>query len=382
MKTQPNFRRLTAMFLMSISLLFIGCGSFETVSYYNDGIYGDEAVAVQPAKKTSNGAYYKKYFDEKATEADQSSGGILFTNPNAYTDSDQDVPETTQYQTYGNWGDQADQVNITINGYYPYHYGYTPHYNYYYWDAHYRPWWRHRYRSWYRWSYHYYPSYYYGWYGHHNPYYVYHYYHPSHNRYYSNYGSGVTYSRTKGRRGGASSTSASGYVAPRSVLGYSVDSSTTTSPTAGRSYYIGRDSSGSVQSTGPTTGASSSSSNFMSRDYSAPRVYQRGDGRKAVSAGSSNNMGSSYQVRSYRANTSNNRASQGTRSSNYSQQRSQPTSSPSYNSSSRHSNSTYSSGRSSSSNSSYSSGRSSSSRSSSGGRSSSGSSRSSSSGRR
>lgn len=370
MKTQPTFRRLTAMSLMSMSLLFMGCGSFETVSYYNDGIYGDEAIAVQPTEK-ANGAYYKKYFDEKAIEANQSSGGVLFTDPNTYTDNSQNVPEATQYQTYGNWGEQTDQINITINGYYPYHYGYTPYYNYYYWDAHYRPWWRHRYRSWYGWSYHYYPSYYYGWYGHYNPYYGYYpYYYPNHNSYYYSYGSGVTYSHTKGRRGGASSTSATGYVVPRSGSGYSVDSSTTTSPTAGRSSYVGRGTYGNVQSTSPTTDTSSSTSNFMNRDYASPRVYQRSDGRKAVSAGSSNNRNSSYQVRSYRANPSNSRASQTTRSSNYSPQRTQSTSSPSYNSSSSRSNSSYSSGRSSSS------------RSSSSGRSSSGSSRSSSSGRR
>lgn len=369
MKPQPAIRQLTTLLLIPISLLFMGCGSFETVSYYNDGIYGDEAVAAQPKKKTSNSDYYKKYFDEKAVEAGQNSAAVLFTDPNGYTDADQEVAENSQYQTYGNWGDQTDQINVTINGYYPYNYGFSPYYNYYYHDIHYRPWWRHRYRSWYRWSY-YYPNYYYGWYGYYRPHYGhYHYYHP-HNGYYTSYGSGgATYVRAKGRRGSTSSTSASSRVAARSVSG-SEKFSSVSSPTAGRISNDRRATAERPQTGDANSKTSRKSSSFMSRDFSAPRVYQRNDGRKAVSAGRSNNAGSSYQVKSYRVQNSNNRASQSARSSNFSSSKSQSNYSPSYNNSNSRSSSSYSSGRS------YS--RSSSS----GGRSSSGSSRSSSSGRR
>ena len=373
MKPQPSFRPLKVIFLMSFTVLHISCGSFETVSYYNDGIYGDEAVASQSQKETSNGVYYKKYFDEKAVEATQDSGGILFTDPNTYSDTAPDASQDNPYQTYSNWGDQTDQINIIVNGYYPYYHGYTPYYNYYYGDIHYRPWWRHRYRSWYGWSYHHYPSYYYGWYGHHSPYYG-HYHYPTHSYYYNNYGSGVTYSRTKGRRGTTNSTSASSYVDSRSVS-RSEKFSAATSSTSGRSSVVRRDTAERARKSNASTSTNRPSSGFMSRDFSTPRIYQRSDGRKAVSAGGSNNKGSNnYQVKSYRSQNSNNSALPRVKSSNYNSQKSHSTYNPSYSNS--RSSSSYNSGRSSSS---YSSGRSST-RSSSSGRSSS--SRSSSSGRR
>lgn len=374
MKPQPTIRQMTILSIMSLSMLLIGCGSFETVSYYNDGIYGDEAMTHQKPNKTTNGNYYKKYFDQKMDKADQDS--VLFTDPAGYSNTQVDEPDNTQQQTYGNWGDQTDQINITINGYSPYHFSYSPYYNYHYWDVHYRPWWRHRYRPWRSWSYYHHPSYYYSWHHHYTPYYYGH--HPYHyptyyNNYNRNYGyqpSGVVYSKSKGRRGSVSTASPRESVAPRSVSEYSYDTSTDTSSSSRRNESTNRDVSGRENRSASTNTEGRSTSNFMNRDYSNRRISKREDGRKTVSAGRSNNSGSNYQVRSYRVNTTSNKASQSSQSSKYTSQRSQSNYSPTYKSSnSRSSAPSYSSGRSRSS-------------SSSSGRSSSGSSRSSSSGRR
>lgn len=374
MKPQPTIRQKTILLIMSLSMLLIGCGSFETVSSYNDGIYGDEATAHQKPKTSTNGNYYKKYFDEKIDEADQDS--VLFTDPAGYSNTQVDEPDNTQQQAYGNWGDQTDQINITINGYSPYQFSYSPYYNYQYWDVHYRPWWRHRYRPWRSWSYYHYPSYYYSWYHHYNPHYYGHYpyhYPTYYNSYYRNYGnqySGVIYSKSKGRRGSVNTASPRTSVSPRSVSEYSYDSSTETSSSSRRYESTSRDVSGREYRSASTNTEGRSTSNFMNRDYSNRRISTREDRRKTVSAGRSNNNGSNYQVRSYRPNSSNNRAIQSGQSSKYTSQRSQSNYSPSYkSSSSRSSAPSYSSGRSSS-------------RSSSSARSSSGSTRSSSSGRR
>jgi hypothetical protein len=77
---QPGLIRGSVLFSIVLLTLFLtGCSGYQTVSYYGDGIYDGEIVqqsrqVVAPVNNNAqqnNGAYYKSYFSDKASQGVQ-----------------------------------------------------------------------------------------------------------------------------------------------------------------------------------------------------------------------------------------------------------------------------------------------------------------------
>ena len=61
-------------------LLFISCGSFQSGSYYTDGIYNsDNVIVVRRNKKTQATNAYTQYFDQQANQYNWDC--LLYTSP-------------------------------------------------------------------------------------------------------------------------------------------------------------------------------------------------------------------------------------------------------------------------------------------------------------
>lgn len=178
---QHRFKNTPIILVVFLAVLFVGCSGYQSVSYYQDGIYGDAPLqdAQQQAINTpqQSGTYYKNYFSEKASQGIQED--YIFTNPDQYQTP---MPEQTgqgNYQAHGGWGDQTDNVNVNIIynrpmgwnmgwGWYdaPYAFGRSSFwgYNYHPWyftfghyhNPYYNPYrfgWGHRSNYWNRWGY-------------------------------------------------------------------------------------------------------------------------------------------------------------------------------------------------------------------------------------
>ena len=288
MKNQVLNYLFVMMILFTASSLIVSCGSFNPVSYYSDGIYGDAPPPQKQYSKSSNGKYYKNYFGEKAEEL---------------ADNNQNIVLDTLATNQSNNGN-AGSVDINVYGYGSH--GIYHDYDHFYWGSYYhRPWWRHhRYRPWNYWPYHYEP-YYHGW-SYYNPYYSYYPYYYRYDPYYNHYGyyyysNPNQYVRSSGRRGAPASgnsnlRSNSSYSV--AGIGYSMQSRSANGNVSTTNYNVGRRISNSISNTSSTqnTSQQNKSSDFMTRDYSTKRNY-----RSSSNWNSTNN----YQSRQTRSSNNN-----------------------------------------------------------------------------
>ena len=200
--------------LMSTAM---SCGSFQYAGSMNDDIYDDSTTEVvynqevnkenntsENASKDSNNGYYTNQLKEMAASYDNESD--IITNVDDYSSGNYDDNEESQ-NSYGGWGQESEEVHVTI-----YHdFGYSPYWRPYY----YRPWnWSIGFGNWnYYYGYNYwgpgyypfepwyYPYYYGGYYGYPygHPYYSY----PHYGNYYNgHYYGGHDVVMVNGHRGG------------------------------------------------------------------------------------------------------------------------------------------------------------------------------------
>ena len=146
-----RFSAFLPLFLVSFfALMLMSCTGYQSVSYYQDGIYGDAAPVraqqneVVQSQSSQSGAYYKSYFDQKAAQGIQDD--YLFTDVEQYQDSSPQQNGTGNYQANGAWGDQASRVNVNIIYNRPFGWGwgvYNAPFNYgriSFWGYNYHPW--------------------------------------------------------------------------------------------------------------------------------------------------------------------------------------------------------------------------------------------------
>ena len=203
--TSRHLKSFPITLVVFSAILFVGCSGYQSVSYYQDGIYDgtvEPQATYQQAQAPSNpsGTYYKNYFSEKAAQGVQDD--YIFTDAEEYQDANPDQASDGNYQSHGSWDDQADRINVNIIynrpsnwsfGWYdaPFNYGRSS-----FWGYNYHPWYFNNFHNPYYNPYYYNPHRF-GW-GYNNwfnrPYYRERYYGPS---YYRN---PVRYSRLRGPR--------------------------------------------------------------------------------------------------------------------------------------------------------------------------------------
>ena len=178
---QHRFKNIPIILVIFLAVLFVGCSGYQSVSYYQDGIYGEVPLQDAPHQTVNtpqqSGTYYKNYFSEKASQGIQED--YIFTNPDQYQTPMPEQNSAGNYQAHGGWGDQTDNVNVNIIynrpmgwnmgwGWYdaPYAFGRSSFwgYNYHPWyftfghyhNPYYNPYrfgWGHRSNYWNRWGY-------------------------------------------------------------------------------------------------------------------------------------------------------------------------------------------------------------------------------------
>lgn len=223
--------RINLVGALGLLIGLTSCGSYQYAGYENDGIYGSsertvEYVEVAPAQDTqnNNSEYYQNYFREKALELDNiDTDELIFTDIDSYEGAYEVENDTLDYEGYGGWGQNSNDVTINI-------YNNRPFYsNYWY------PWsWRNRFYPYYGWhnniAFGYYYDYWYSpfyigwnrpyWYNHYYPYYGYSNFYYGHNYYNRR---SVAYNA--GRRGSLySNSNVSGITNRRNVVGRSATS--------------------------------------------------------------------------------------------------------------------------------------------------------------
>ena len=93
-------------------LLFISCGSFQSGSYYSDGIYNsDNVIVVRRNKKTPIASAYTQYFDQQANQYnwDNKADNIALTNVDSLNQGN-----VNNYQSNPNWGGGNKTTQIII----------------------------------------------------------------------------------------------------------------------------------------------------------------------------------------------------------------------------------------------------------------------------
>lgn len=93
-------------------LLLTACGSFQSTSYYSDGIYSnDNVIVVRRNKKTSNTNAYTQYFDQQAKQYtwEDNSDDVALTNVDSLNQGN-----LKNYQTNANWGGGNKTTQIVI----------------------------------------------------------------------------------------------------------------------------------------------------------------------------------------------------------------------------------------------------------------------------
>lgn len=297
MKIQVSNTPFFFLPLFAILFLITGCGSFNPVGYYNDGIYGDTTTYKKRYSKNTDSKYYKKYFGDMAKElADNNrNGDVEIDSLSTPTQSNRDT----------------DNININVYGYGSH--GFYHDYNYSWNDYYYRPWWRHhRYRPWHSWSY-YDEPYYFGW-SPYSPYYVYYPYY-GYNHYYRYYGSNYytnqkQYVANSGRRGApARGTSNMISNSTNSLSGdsYQIQRSYPNGTINTVNFNVGRRTSKDTPTSTINKTKQSNLSNFMTQDYSNKRNYRSKSNLNNISG--SNNSYQSIQTRSSNNNFNTSRSS-------------------------------------------------------------------------
>ncbi|MGB2171005.1 MAG: hypothetical protein ACPH03_01030 [Flavobacteriaceae bacterium] len=144
-----SFRFISAMLFLSTS---IGCGSFQSASYYSDGIYNsDNVIVVRKSYPTQNTSAYSQYFDEKAKQYtwDDNQSDVVLSQVDSLQQG-----STQNYRSNPNWGggQKTTQIIIQNNGwnygnpYWSYGNFFSPfdfywnrpfnYYNSFYWNRH------------------------------------------------------------------------------------------------------------------------------------------------------------------------------------------------------------------------------------------------------
>ncbi len=184
-----HIKNLSVLWVLFSAVLLVGCSGYQSVSYYEDGIYGEpikkESTTQEKNAPTAqqSGTYYKNYFADKASQGVQND--YIFTSPEEYQSPTPDQSSSVNYQAHGSWGDQTNRININLIYNRPFGWG---------WDWYYAPFnfgrigfWGYNYHPWYFTYGHFHNPYYnpyrFGW-GHYNPY---HYPYWGRNRYWSPY---------------------------------------------------------------------------------------------------------------------------------------------------------------------------------------------------
>ena len=105
-----TLNKIKSISLLLFLLVLTSCGTFNSVDYNsNDGIYdGSENVSTA----SSNGVYYKDYFDQKAQEygLNTNTNDSIITDINSYSSATN--TDITYNNSYGSWGDSPDSINI------------------------------------------------------------------------------------------------------------------------------------------------------------------------------------------------------------------------------------------------------------------------------
>lgn len=314
--------------LFSITL-FVGCSGYQSVSYYQDGIYGDPPVqqAPQQAVNTTpipqqSGTYYKNYFAEKASQGVQDN--YYFTAAEQYQSPTPNQNSAGNYQAHGSWGDQAENINVNIIynrplgwnmgwGWYdaPYTFGRSS-----FWGHNYHPWYftygfnHHPFYNPYRFGWGYRGNYWNNW-GYQNPYWD--------RRYYNRnvYRDAPIYTMLNGSR-----TITRNYTPSRTVRSVNSNSTITTNRTNARS--TTRTNTNAQRSSTTTQRRSAVSNNNQTPTRTATRRYNsdsnsssNNSSYKSSSSSSTNNYRSSTPSRT----TNTTRSSSSSRSSNSSRRR-------------------------------------------------------------
>ena len=113
---QYRFKNTPIILVVFLAVLFVGCSGYQSVSYYQDGIYGEVPLQDAPQQAVNtpeqSGTYYKNYFSEKASQGIQDD--YIFTTPDQYQNPTPEQTGEGNYQAYGGWGDQTDSVNVNL----------------------------------------------------------------------------------------------------------------------------------------------------------------------------------------------------------------------------------------------------------------------------
>ena len=271
---KPLFIPKKAVLLSLMTLIFISCGTYQSVYNNDDGIYDDDdrtVVIVKTEKKHKE--INENYFTRELDRVDKINDGDVFTDVDEYTtfsdyeliENETDTINTINpnaritYTDNEPWGHSDNDVVITIDlgynnwDYWDQYYGYGS-----YWGYHWR--FRHGFYGDYV-----YAPYYYGY--HHFYYYPPYYYHHSNNRYY-NYNNNRNY--TYGKRSYTSGTSRR-YTSVNSRI----KTSTNRRPTNTSRKIYNTDRKYTTRRVSPTTTRSSSSTKRNSNTTRSSKFFKK-----------------------------------------------------------------------------------------------------------
>jgi hypothetical protein len=146
MKKKPFYAKIkNSFFVISLSALFLSCGSFKVSSYFaSDGIYVSQSKLIsEKSKAITKNNYYKQYFKEAANNGyvETIEEDTYFTDVDSYRSSieyqDDVVFENNNSQIP--WGGEASQTEVVLINNFPnyswglagFGFGYSPFWNNY-----------------------------------------------------------------------------------------------------------------------------------------------------------------------------------------------------------------------------------------------------------
>lgn len=148
---RTDFMKIFGKAYLLLALSVVGCGSFQSSSYYSDGIYGNADVVVirkSNPQTTTNASAYTQYFDEKANQYtwEDDTEQLALTNIDSLGQN-----EVVNYKSNPNWGGGNKTTRIIIQDN-RFNYGFPDPMWY---SSFYNPWdfyWNRNYRFYNRWN--------------------------------------------------------------------------------------------------------------------------------------------------------------------------------------------------------------------------------------
>ena len=112
--------KISIIGMLILALGLTSCGSYQYASYDYDGIYGEPEKSYEiknveykeTGNESENSAYYKNYFNEKATQLDY-TGDAIFTDIDAYQGSYGVENDSLNQENYAGWG-YSDDITVNI----------------------------------------------------------------------------------------------------------------------------------------------------------------------------------------------------------------------------------------------------------------------------